>query len=159
MNLASQAIASWHFEHICWVRQWLQQHTEAQTTPTSEIFQAIQTVAASHSSLEAIREQNQKEAYNVFIGNYAGYYELEDNKLHISNANRVVPLIWGDFKQYLIKLNGKVGVGYDFGNYPTTAGGYNVDKYNLFVKGGILTEEVRGKFTRRLGRLCFLKRL
>ncbi len=82
-------------------------------------------------------------SYGVFLGNYAGYSERTDNKLHISNAYRAVPLIWGDFKEFLIKLNGKVGVGYNFGNYPTTAGGYNVDKYNLFVKGGILTEEVR----------------
>lgn len=94
---------------------------------------------------------------NVFIGNYAGYSEPEDNKLHIGNAYRAVPLIWGDFKQYHIKLNGKVGVGYDFGNYPTSAGGYDVSKYNLFVKGGILTEEVRVNLEADWADYVFLK--
>lgn len=52
------------------------------------------------------------------------------------------PLIWGHFVNRLLKFNGKVGIGYGFG-FPTWAGTVNVSDYNLFVHGGILTEEVR----------------
>ncbi len=81
---------------------------------------------------------------NIFIGSSSGFYETGSNKLHISNlGSGEFPLIWGDFAQDQLKFNAKVGVGYGFGNYPTTAGSINVSNYNLFVKGGILTEEVR----------------
>ena len=40
------------------------------------------------------------------------------------------------------KVSGKVGIG-GVTTFPTTAGGTNVSGYNLFVKGGILTDEVR----------------
>lgn len=80
---------------------------------------------------------------NVFIGSYSGYYEHTDNKLLINNSFNTTPLVWGDFALDLLKLNGKVGIGSGFGNFPTTAGGINLNNYSLFVKGGILTEEVR----------------
>lgn len=81
---------------------------------------------------------------NVFIGNYAGFGQNTNNRLVIENNGQSVnPLIWGDFAQDQLKFNGKVGIGYGFGNFPTTAGSVNVSNYNLFVKGGILTEEVR----------------
>lgn len=80
---------------------------------------------------------------NVLIGSYAGYGETDSNKLHINNAYNVTPLIWGDFSKYLIKLNGKVGIGNDFGAFPIFAGGLDISHYRLIVKGGILTEEVR----------------
>ncbi|TDP61970.1 hypothetical protein [Flavobacterium dankookense] len=38
--------------------------------------------------------------------------------------------------------NGRVGIG-DFTVFPTTSGGVDVSNYKLFVKGGILAEEVR----------------
>lgn len=79
---------------------------------------------------------------NVFIGYHAGYTEYDNNKLIISN-DEDKRLIWGDFALDQLKLNGKVGIGAAFGNYPTTVGTANVSAYNLFVKGGILTEEVR----------------
>lgn len=80
---------------------------------------------------------------NVFIGYRSGMNETGNNKLYIENSNSSNPLIWGDFTSDLLKLNGKVGIGSGFGNFPTTAGGVNLNTYNLFVKGGILTEEVR----------------
>lgn len=80
---------------------------------------------------------------NVFIGSYSGYYEHTNNKLIINNSFSASPLIWGDFTASQLKLNGKVGIGSAFGNFPTTAGGVNLNNYSLFVKGGILTEEVR----------------
>lgn len=84
---------------------------------------------------------------NVFIGAFAGYTESEvSNRLVIGN-DESNQLIWGDFALSQLKLNGKVGIGTDalthFGNFPTAAATVNVANYNLFVKGGILTEEVR----------------
>lgn len=86
---------------------------------------------------------NSQGSNNIFLGNKAGMNELASNKLYIQNSDSANPLIWGDFAQNLLKFNGKVGIGYGFGNFPTTAGSVNVSNYNLFVKGGILTEEVR----------------
>lgn len=59
------------------------------------------------------------------------------------------PII-GD-RKFVVKGNsliqGKVGIGGSennpFGNFPTSVGTTNVTNYNLFVKGGILAEEVR----------------
>lgn len=81
---------------------------------------------------------------NVFIGNYAGFSNNNlSNSLIISNTETDFPLVMGNFSTSQLKLNGKVGIGSAFGNFPTTAGGVNLSNYNLFVKGGILTEEVR----------------
>lgn len=80
---------------------------------------------------------------NVLIGaNVALSYDI-DNELFIDNKETATPLIWGNFSTSQLKLNGKVGIGNAFGNFPTTAGGVNLNNYSLFVKGGILTEEVR----------------
>ena len=89
----------------------------------------------------------------VVIGQNAGYFLNQSNKLiidYVDNTqinNNPQPLIWGDFSADQLKFNGKVGIGGNsttgFGNYPTTASGVNVSNYQLFVKGGILTEEVR----------------
>lgn len=81
---------------------------------------------------------------NMFLGSYAGFGGSgEDFKLIIENSDSTTPLIWGDFVLDQLKFNAKVGIGFGFGNYPTTVGTANVSAYNLFVKGGILTEEVR----------------
>jgi hypothetical protein len=87
---------------------------------------------------------------NILIGSDAGPNTgdaIIDNKLYVDNTGGNSPLIWGDFAADQLKFNGKVGIGGNsttgFGSYPTTAGGVNVSTYQLFVKGGILTEEVR----------------
>ncbi|NHM05678.1 hypothetical protein G4D82_00450 [Flavobacterium sp. CYK-4] len=91
---------------------------------------------------------------NVMIGVNAGYNETGNNKLYIdvvADANVAAqagnPLIWGDFSADQLKLQGKVGIGGNgttgFGNFPTLAGSASVSNYNLFVKGGILSDEVR----------------
>lgn len=86
---------------------------------------------------------------SVIIGNNVGYFGDTNNQLFIDNlaynqiSDELPPLIWGNFTQDQLKFNAKVGVGYGFGNYPTTTGGVDISSYNLFVKGGILTEEVR----------------
>lgn len=81
---------------------------------------------------------------NVLIGNNVGGNMGLSNKLMIDNSSTTTPLIWGDFTNDQVKLNGKVGIGFGtLTNFPTTAGSVNVSGYNLFVGGGILTEEIR----------------
>ena len=82
---------------------------------------------------------------NVFIGANTGITTTTpiNNRLIIDNSATTTPLIWGDFAADQLKFNGKVGIGFGFGNIPSTAGGINVNSYNLFVYGGILTDEVR----------------
>jgi hypothetical protein len=49
---------------------------------------------------------------NVFVGSYSGYYENGSNKLFIenSNADSTQALIWGDFSNNLLRVNGKLGI-------------------------------------------------
>ncbi len=47
-------------------------------------------------------------SYNVFIGNSAGYSETGSNKLYISNSRTTTPLIYGEFDNSLLKVNGKL---------------------------------------------------
>ncbi len=48
---------------------------------------------------------------NVFIGKNTGGTELGSNKLYIDNTNTATPLIYGDFDNDLLKLNGEVEIG------------------------------------------------
>jgi len=43
---------------------------------------------------------------NVFLGKYAGYNELESDKLYIDNSSTSSPLIWGDFSENKVQING-----------------------------------------------------
>lgn len=87
---------------------------------------------------------------NVFIGAYAGSGPntpqntviSTSNNLFIDNSATSSPLIWGDFALDQVKLNGKVGVG-GVTAFPIAAGGTSLTNYQLFVKGGVLAEEVR----------------
>jgi hypothetical protein len=78
---------------------------------------------------------------NVFLGKSAGGKELGSNKLYIANSDTLKPLIYGDFASKRLELNGKVGI--NTSTFPTTVGTANVSTYGLFVKGGILADEVR----------------
>jgi len=78
---------------------------------------------------------------NVFLGIRAGMNSTESNKLIISNTETVNPLIYGDFTAKNLIFNGKVGVNTSV--FPASVGGADITGYQLFVKGGILTEEVR----------------
>jgi len=101
----------------------------------------------SNTYLGSLAGLNSTGSGNIFIGFGAGRDELGANKLYIANGATATPLIWGDFADSRLKFHAKVAIGGNvstaFGNFPTTAGGVNVSNYNLFVKGGILTDEVR----------------
>lgn len=49
-------------------------------------------------------------AYCVFIGNEAGYNETTSNKLYIENSNSATPLIYGEFDNDIVKINGGLEV-------------------------------------------------
>ena len=48
---------------------------------------------------------------NVFIGYQAGYDESGSNKLYIDNSNTTSPLIYGEFDNNILAINGKLGIG------------------------------------------------
>ncbi|MFK7748753.1 MAG: hypothetical protein AB8B65_10200 [Kordia sp.] len=78
---------------------------------------------------------NSSGAGNVFIGKDAGYSETGSDKLYIDNTITSTPLVYGEFNQ------NKVGI--NTNQLPNSVGGANTSAYSLYVKGGILTEEVR----------------
>jgi hypothetical protein len=47
---------------------------------------------------------------NLFLGSYAGYYETGDNKLYIENSNSQNPLIYGDFENDSVRINGELTI-------------------------------------------------
>jgi len=48
---------------------------------------------------------------NVFLGYQAGFDEMGDNKLYIENSGSQSPLIYGDFDNDILAVNGNMGVG------------------------------------------------
>jgi trimeric autotransporter adhesin len=50
---------------------------------------------------------------NVFIGYGAGYNEIFSNKLYIANSTTASPLIWGDFANSIVKINGQFYIASD----------------------------------------------
>ena len=48
---------------------------------------------------------------NVFIGNAAGANETGSNRLYIENSNISTPLIYGEFDNDIVTVNGRLGVG------------------------------------------------
>ena len=47
---------------------------------------------------------------SVFLGYEAGFNETTDNKLYIENSSTDAPLIWGDFENDSVKVNGKAHI-------------------------------------------------
>ena len=47
---------------------------------------------------------------NVFLGNRAGYNETGSNKLYIANSSTTTPLIYGEFDNDLLTINGHLSV-------------------------------------------------
>ncbi len=48
---------------------------------------------------------------NVFLGHAAGQSESGNNKLYIENSNSITPLIYGEFDNDIVGINGNLGVG------------------------------------------------
>jgi trimeric autotransporter adhesin len=47
---------------------------------------------------------------NVFLGNNAGYFEAGNNKLFIENTQSNSPLIYGEFDNDFVRINGRLGL-------------------------------------------------
>ena len=48
---------------------------------------------------------------NLFLGHNSGLFEQGSDKLYIANSSTTTPLIWGDFSNSLLNINGKLGIG------------------------------------------------
>ncbi len=48
---------------------------------------------------------------NVFLGFQAGYNETGSNKLYIDNTSTITPLIYGEFDNDIVAINGSLGIG------------------------------------------------
>jgi hypothetical protein len=55
---------------------------------------------------------------NIFIGHGAGLNETGSNKLYIDNSNTSDPLIYGEFDNSIVTINGKLGLGTKTPGYP-----------------------------------------
>jgi len=53
---------------------------------------------------------NKTGSSNIFIGSRAGYRELGSSKLYIDNSATSDPLIYGDFQENKLKINGNLNV-------------------------------------------------
>lgn len=82
---------------------------------------------------------------NVYIGYRAGYNITGSNKLVIHNDSTSNALIYGEFDNRHLVFNSKVGI--NTNSFPNSVGSgnniANTTNYGLFVKGGILADEVR----------------
>jgi len=48
---------------------------------------------------------------NIYIGYVSGYSASGDDKLYIENTNSNTPLIYGDFTNDFVTINGRLGIG------------------------------------------------
>jgi len=55
---------------------------------------------------------------NLFLGYKAGYNETGSNKLYIDNSDTGFPLIYGEFDNNIMTINGKLGIGTKTPAYP-----------------------------------------
>lgn len=102
--------------------------------------------------------RNNNGSANVFIGSQSGMNETGSNKLFIANSPTPNPLVYGDFSAKELKFNAnRVGIGSDFGSFPLMTTIPNASSYRLFVRGGILAEEVRIRLQADWADYVFLK--
>lgn len=78
---------------------------------------------------------NYSGARNIFLGYQAGYNETGSDKLYIESSNSANPLIYGDFANDSLRVNGSLTVSTDF-VVPTGA-----------AVGRVLTSDANGKAT------------
>lgn len=61
---------------------------------------------------------------NIAIGHNAGYFETGSNTLYIENSNTTLPLIYGEFDNDLLRINGTLDINNAY-QFPTTDGTAN----------------------------------
>jgi len=88
----------------------------------SSTFYANNNIAIGYYAGRYIREESnivighqagynlQYSTGNILLGYQAGYNETGSNKLYIDNSNTTTPLIYGEFDNDIVRINGKLGV-------------------------------------------------
>ena len=61
---------------------------------------------------------------NIFLGYQSGYNETGSNKLYIENSNSASPLLYGEFDNDLLRINGTLNINNAF-SFPTADGSAN----------------------------------
>ncbi|MCP4089279.1 MAG: hypothetical protein GY746_05760, partial [Gammaproteobacteria bacterium] len=64
---------------------------------------------------------NHNKSGSVMLGYQAGWYETTSNKLYIENTNSTTPLIYGEFDNDLLRVNGTLDINNAY-QFPTTDG-------------------------------------
>jgi len=89
-------------------------------------------------------DNNQTGSFNIFLGRYAGYNETGSSKLYIDSSSTSSPLIYGDFMDEYVTINGELNVTESNINVDTAStrarfklqadgGGTNTDDYFNFT--------------------------
>lgn len=87
-------------------------------------YSSANATGASNTIIGAYAGQNNSGSGNIFLGRAAGQNETGSNKLYIHNSNAVSPLIYGEFDNRIVKINGALNVN-DAYNLPLNAGTAN----------------------------------
>jgi len=78
---------------------------------------------------------------NLFLGYQAGYSETGSNKLYIESSNSTTPLIYGEFDNDILRVNGTLQVG------DPTGSGYALPTIDGLTNGEVLTTDASGNVT------------
>ncbi len=70
---------------------------------------------------EAGRQGDTNSSGNIFLGYKAGFYETGDSTLYIENGPGATPLIYGEFNNDLLRINGTLDINNEY-IFPTTDG-------------------------------------
>jgi len=85
-------------------------------------------VGINNTAIGADAGTNSIGSGNIFLGNNSGSNDTGDNKLYIENSSSSTPLIYGEFDNDLVRINGDLEV----------TGTFNAYSIGDFVHGGIV---------------------
>jgi len=74
-------------------------------------------IGTQNTALGTNAGRNNRGSGNLFLGYNAGRDEIGDNKLYIENSDDAAPLIYGEFDNDILRINGDLEV---TGNFPQT---------------------------------------
>ncbi len=74
-------------------------------------YASANSTGANNTIIGTYAGQNNNGNGNVFLGIMAGQNATGNNKLFIHNSNSATPLIYGEFDNQILNINGKLGIG------------------------------------------------